>query len=148
MVLVGATFLHTTILDVDGDVAAGKRTTTVAFGVVRSAWLATALAAAAVVYHAWARFKHDGPLVPLVVTTALLVVFAAANAAIARAEKLDPVLRSAARSRASALVVQGVSAGIALWAGARDPMLLVLLVPLVVAARFYYRARFSIRYPG
>jgi 4-hydroxybenzoate polyprenyltransferase len=148
MVLVGATFLHTTILDVDGDVAAGKRTTTVAFGVVRSAWLATALAAAAVVYHAWARFKHDGPLVPLVVTTALLVVFAAANAAIARAEKLDPVLRSAARSRASAIVVQGVSAGIALWAGVRDPMLLVLLVPLVVAARFSYRARFSIRYPG
>lgn len=148
MILVGATFLHTTILDVDGDIAAGKRTTTVAFGVVRSAWLATALAAVAAAYHARAYFKHDGPPVPLAVTALLLVVFAVANAAIVRAEKLDPIARSTARARTSAVVVQSVSGVIALWAGLRDPMLLVLFVPLVIAARFYYRARFSIRYPG
>lgn len=148
MLLVGATFLHTTILDVDGDVAAGKRTTTVAVGVLRSAWLATSLAALTAANLVWAYFRKDGPLVPAAVAVLAFGLFAAAHVMIARAEKLEPIARSAARTRASARAVQVITAVIALWAGVRDPMLLLLFVPLVVAARFYYRARFSIRYPG
>jgi hypothetical protein len=44
--------------------------------------------------------------------------------------------------------VQGITVAIALWACARDPVLLALFVPLAIAARFYYKARFGIRYPG
>ncbi|HXV13513.1 MAG TPA: UbiA family prenyltransferase [Candidatus Krumholzibacteria bacterium] len=148
MLLVGAVFLHTTILDVDGDAAAGKRTTTVAIGVARSAHLATVLAALAAAMLGWRYFEKAGSLVAMLVAALAFVVVAIANVAVARAEKLDPALRAAARNRASARVVQSITALIALWACVRDPALLLLFVPLAVAARFYYRARFSIRYPG
>ncbi len=148
MLLVGATFLHTTILDVDGDAAAGKRTTTVAIGVQRSAQLATLFAIAAAVAEGVAFLRHQGSLVAALATTAAALVFVAANIVIARAESTEPVARAAARARASARVVQGVVALVALLASVRDPALLLLLVPLVVAARAYYRARFHMRYPG
>ncbi|MCI0453005.1 MAG: UbiA family prenyltransferase [Candidatus Latescibacteria bacterium] len=148
MLLVGAVFLHTTILDVDGDAATGKRTTTVAMGVVRSAQLATVLAVGSLATVGWRYFQRDGSLVALIVAALAFVVVAIANIAVARAERLDPVMRTAVRNRASARVVQGITVVIALWACVRDPALLLLVVPLVVAARFYYRARFSIRYPG
>jgi 1,4-dihydroxy-2-naphthoate octaprenyltransferase len=148
MLLVGATFLHTTILDVDGDAAAGKRTTTVAIGVARSAQLATVLAAMAATALAWRYFEKDGPLVSAVVTALAFVIFAAANLMLARAEKLEPEARTAVRARASALAVRAVTALVALWACMRDPALLVLFVPLVAAARAYYRVRFAIRYPA
>jgi 1,4-dihydroxy-2-naphthoate octaprenyltransferase len=148
MLLVGAIFLHTTILDVDGDAATGKRTTTVAIGVVRSAHLASVLAAAAAASQTWAYVRKDGSWATALVAGLALVVVVAANVAIMRAEKLDAAARAAAHSRASARVVQAITALIALWACVRDPALLLLFVPLAVAARFYYRARFSIRYPG
>jgi 1,4-dihydroxy-2-naphthoate octaprenyltransferase len=148
MLLVGAIFLHTTILDVDGDAATGKRTTTVAIGVVRSAHLASVLAGAAAASQTWAYVRKDGSWATALVAGLALVVVVAANVALLRAEKLDPLLRAAARSRASARVVQAITALVALWACVRDPALLLLFVPLAVAARFYYRARFSIRYPG
>ncbi len=148
MFLVGATFLHTTILDVDGDTAAGKRTTTVAFGVARSAHLATAFAAITLATSAYRAVARHGSVTAAVVAALAFVVFALAGIIIMRAEKLDPVARAAVRTRASARVVQSTSALVALWAGLRDPVLLALFVPLVFAARAYYRARFHIRYPG
>jgi 1,4-dihydroxy-2-naphthoate octaprenyltransferase len=148
MLLVGAVFLHTTILDVDGDAAAGKRTTTVKIGVMRSAQIATALAAIAAAATAWRYFGKDGSVVAAVVAALSLVFVVLGHVRLADAEKLESVARSAARVRASSLVVQSITALIALWACLRDPMLIALFVPLMVAARFYYRARFSIRYPG
>jgi len=148
MFLVGATFLHTTILDVDGDTAAGKRTTTVAFGVARSAHLATGFAAITLATTAYRAVARHGSVAAAVVAALAFALFAIASVMIARAEKLDPVSRAAVRTRVSARVVQSISALVALWAGLRDPMLLALFVPLVFAARAYYRARFHIRYPG
>jgi chlorophyll synthase len=148
MLLVGATFLHTTILDVDGDAAAGKRTTTVAIGVVRSAWLATVMSAGAAANQVWFWLQKDGAVVPALVTCAAFLLFATANVITARAEKKDAGERSKIRNRVSAIVVQGITVAIALWACARDPVLLALFVPLAVAARFYYKARFGIRYPA
>ncbi len=148
MLLVGATFLYTTILDVDGDTAARKRTTTVAIGVSLSARLATVLAAAAAANQAWVFFRKDGSAANAMVAGVALAGFAIANILIARMESVDPAARAASRARASARLVQTITALFAVWACIRDPALLMVVVPLVVAARFYYRARFSIRYPG
>ena len=148
MFLVGATFLHTTILDVDGDTAAGKRTTTVAFGVARSAHLATAFAAIAFAVAVWRAVAQHGSVLAAVITSLALAFFLFASVVVLRTERLDALSRAAARSKASARVVQSIAALVALWAGIRDPILFALFVPLVVAARYYYRARFHIRYPG
>lgn len=148
MLLVGATFLHTTILDVYGDAAAGKRTTTVAIGIARSAQLATALAAITMATAGWRYFAVDGSPVAAIVSALAFAVLASANIAMARAEKLDATARTAARARVAARTVQAITVLIALWACLRDPVLLALVVPLAVGARYYYRARFYIRYPG
>ena len=148
MLLVAATFLHTTILDVDGDAAAGKRTTTVAIGVTRSAWLATVLAAAAAAHQAWFYFRKGGSMRAAIVAALALIVFAVANLVIARAQRREPAARNASRARASSRAVQIVTTLFAVWACFRDPMLIVLFVPLALAARAYYRARFLIKYPG
>jgi 4-hydroxybenzoate polyprenyltransferase len=145
VLLVGATFLHTTILDVDGDAAAGKRTTTVALGVPRSARLATFLAAGAAALETWLCWRRGGSVGSAVVTVLALAIFVAANARVLRAEK---EARRDARAASSAKAVQGVTALVALWAVLRDPVLLFLLLPLAMAARVYYRARFGLRYPG
>ncbi len=148
MMLVGATFLHTTILDVDGDAAAGKRTTTVAIGVLRSATLATVLAAGTFAVLLYRYFERNGSWSAAIVTGLALGGVAAANVVIARAEKRDASRRTVLRARTSSRTVQGITLLIALWASLRDPMLLALIVPLIVAARYYYRARFYLRYPG
>ena len=148
MMLVGAVFLHTTILDIDGDAAAGKRTTSVAIGVVRSATLATVLAAGAFAVILYRYLEKNGPWTAAIVAGASLAIVAIANVAIVRAEKRDASRRTTSRARASSRTVQAITALIALWLCMRDPMLLVVIVPLAIAARFYYRARFYVRYPG
>ncbi len=148
MLLVAATFLHTTILDVDGDAAARKRTTSVAIGVAWSAHIATAFGALAFAACAWRYFERAGSLLGMLVTAMVLLVLVVAHVTILRADKMDETLRTASRARASSRAVQAITVVVALWACLRDPVLLGLFAPLVVAARYYYRARFYIRYPG
>ncbi len=147
MLLVGAVFLHTAIMDVDGDAAAGKRTTTVAIGAVPSAHLASALALVTMAMVLWRYFKHEGSWAPVAVASVSFITCVVACFALRRAEKQDASLKTAARARASSRSVQTITAVIALWACARDPMLLALFAPLAIAARYYYRARFYVRYP-
>ena len=147
MLLVGATFLHTAILDVDGDAAAGKRTTTVAIGIVPSAHLAAALALVALSAVLWRFFKHDGSFWSVLVAAISFVACVVACFALRRAEKQDASLTTATRARASSRTVLAITTVVALWACMRDPVLLALFVPLALAARFYYRARFYLRYP-
>jgi 4-hydroxybenzoate polyprenyltransferase len=146
--LVGATFLHTTILDVDGDAASGKRTTTVAVGVRVSAWIAVLLATGAVGDAAFSFVERGTRAFPVVVTLGGFLGFVTAALLVERALRLGPVARRAARARASSLAVQWVTAIVALTAVLRDPLMLLLLLPIVVAARAYYRARFGLAYPG
>jgi len=146
--LVGATFLHTTILDVDGDAAAGKRTTTVAVGVRVSAWVAVLFALGALGDAVFSFLERGTPAFPVLVTAGGLLGFVTGAVLIQRAMRMGTVPRRAARGRASSLVVQWVSAIVALTAVLRDPPLLLLLLPIIVAARAYYRARFGLAYPG
>lgn len=146
--LVAATFLHTTILDVDGDAAAGKRTTTVAVGVRTSAWVAVLFALGAVGDAVFSFLDRGTRLLPVLITGLGFVAFAVGAVMIERALRLGPASSRGARSRASAMVVQSVTALVAVTAVLRDPLLLLLLLPVLVAARAYYRARFGLSYPG
>ncbi|HEU4365912.1 MAG TPA: UbiA family prenyltransferase [Candidatus Krumholzibacteria bacterium] len=146
--LVGATFLHTTILDVDGDAAAGKRTTTVAAGVRVSAWIAVLFAFGAVGDAAWSFLDRGTRVFPVLITGIAFAAFVVAAVMIERALRLGPASTRGARARASSLAVQAVTALVAVTAVLRDPLMLLLLLPLLVAARAYYRARFGLSYPG
>jgi chlorophyll synthase len=149
ILLVGATFLHTTILDADGDRAAGKRTTAVAIGVIPSARLALALVAASVgvTMFAYVRGWNQSALA-VAVTIASLASFSVAYAALRRIRTEGLSERTALRARASSAAVQVATALVALAAILRDPILILLVIPMVVAARAYYRARFGVSYPG
>lgn len=147
VLLVAATFLHTTILDVDGDAAGGKRTTTVAIGVRSSARLAMIFALWAAANQLWMFLRKEGPLLPALVTGAACIAFTVAYVAIARSDR-PGANAHATRTRASSAAVQIATAVVAIGAAIRDPFLLVLFVPVLVAARFYYRARFGTSYPG
>ncbi|MDH4036022.1 MAG: UbiA family prenyltransferase [Candidatus Krumholzibacteria bacterium] len=146
--LVGATFLHTTILDVDGDAATGKRTTTVAVGVRVSAWVAVLFALGALGDAAFSFLERGTRAFPVLVTLAGFLGFVTAAIFIERAQRMGPVLMRAARARASSLAVQWMTVIVALTAVLRDPLMLLLLLPVLVAARAYYRARFGLAYPG
>jgi 4-hydroxybenzoate polyprenyltransferase len=146
--LVGATFLHTTILDVDGDAAAGKRTTTVVVGVRVSAWVAVLFAAGALGDAAVSFLERGTRAFPVLVTLAGFLGFVTAAFLIERALRMEPAARRTARARASSLAVQWVTVIVALTAVLRDPIMLLLVLPIVVAARAYYRARFGLAYPG
>ncbi len=147
--LVGATFLHTTILDADGDLAAGKRTTTVAIGVIRSAEIAVALAVAALLCAVLSHARGWSPHVaPIAVTAVALASFLTAWAAMRHMRTFGLSERTAARARASSAAVQVATSLVALAAIWRDPIFILLLVPMVMAARVYYRARFGLSYPG
>lgn len=149
MLLVGATFLHTTILDVDGDAAARKRTTAVAIGVVPAARLAALLALAGAALSFLPVTRRTPPdLLPAIVITAALAVFVVALAALRRADALAVTERARQRARTSSGTVQIVTGIVAVAAVWRDPIFILLLIPLVLAARVYYRARFGVRYPG
>ncbi len=138
VLLVGATFLHTTIMDVEGDKRSGKITTSVVIGAAPSAVLAWVLAAAGLVPAlavSLARFGDRLAPMILAVSTAVFV-----HAAL-RARRSGDVA-------ASSNAVQWATVLIAIPAVIAWPVYLLLLLPLVVAARLYYRARFGVNYPG
>lgn len=139
--LVGATFLYTTILDEEGDRASGKISTTVLIGARRSADLAVALVGAGVVW-AWVVYitERGDWLAPVLMSVAQVVFTAAA----VKLRRRDP----RAKKRLSSNVVQWVTLLVTFPAAFLWPMYLILLVPLVVLSRFYYRARFGLDYPG
>jgi 4-hydroxybenzoate polyprenyltransferase len=129
VLLVASTFLHTTILDVDGDKASGKISTTVFIGQRRSANLAA-------LFH----------------LLAILSAFATANSLAVIITGLSMpaaiyALKTGARS-ASATLIQSNTLVVAGAAVFFWPIFGVILVPLVLLARFYYRRRFGIIYPG
>lgn len=146
MLLVGATFLYTTILDVDGDAAGGKRTTTVAIGVRNSARLAALLATGSLAA-AICLFLRGKPISLVLATGAAFFVFVAAAVAVELAERRDLATRVREHRRAGSFAVQTVTVLVVVLAATRDPWLLALIVPVAVAARFYYKERFELRYP-
>jgi 1,4-dihydroxy-2-naphthoate octaprenyltransferase len=149
VLLVAGTFLHTTILDVEGDAAAGKHTTTVLIGERRSALLALAFGAAAFILTVapWLRVGRI-EWVPAIVTGGSLLAFGAAYHRLSHGRDLPVATRYAIRSRTSSYAVQVPTALVALAAAWKDPTFLVLLVPLVAFAHVYNHARFGVSYPG
>lgn len=129
VLLVAATFLHTTILDAEGDRATGKKSTTVLIGTD-----ASRAAAAALHICAFALALRAGEPTAAIVTGASLPV------------TLHPVWRRTPSS--SSVVVQANTLVVALAAAVFWPTLLVVAVPLVLLSRFYHRRRFGITYPG
>ncbi|MCK5407916.1 MAG: hypothetical protein KAJ37_10690, partial [Candidatus Krumholzibacteria bacterium] len=129
VLLVASTFLHTTILDVEGDKASDKISTTVVIGERRSANLAA--------------FFHLLAILAAFATAnfiALIITGLSLPAAI-YALKTGTRPASATLIQVNTLVVAAVA--IFFW-----PVFGAILVPLVLLARFYYRRRFGIIYPG
>jgi 4-hydroxybenzoate polyprenyltransferase len=139
VLLVGATFMHTTILDIDGDRATGKITSSVMMGATASAWLALVLAALGLVWAAglwWLR----GEVLPVVLVGLSLPVYI--RSALAHSRGIPE------RDRISSLTVQATTLIVTVAAAVIEPRYLLLAVPIVVASRFYYRQRFGVGYPG
>ena len=149
VLLVAGTFLHTTILDVEGDAASGKHTTTVAIGERRSALfsLGFGLTAFALSAGPVLRGNHVDWLA-VIVTGGALLSFLYAYYRLSRSRALSVAERYAIRSRTSSYAVQVPTALVALAAAWKDPSFLVLLVPLVAFAHVYNHARFGVSYPG
>ena len=149
VLLVAGTFLHTTILDVEGDAAAGKHTTTVIIGERRSALLSLAFGTAAFVL-AVAPWLRGGraDLIHVVVTGGALLTFTLAYLKLSRARELPVAERYAIRARTSSYAVQIPTALVAAAAAWRDPVFLVLLLPLVAFSHVYHHVRFRVSYPG
>lgn len=138
VLLVGATFMHTAILDVEGDRATGKTTTAVFVGVRASHRLAIALHTLAI---AAAAAVENWPA--LAVTTAALST--TAWAALSPASKKHG---HGITPTASALVVQVNTLVVTLAAAVFWPPYAVPIVAMVVISRFYHKRRFGITYPG
>jgi 4-hydroxybenzoate polyprenyltransferase len=138
VLLVGATFLHTTILDVDGDRDSGKITTSVVVGERASAVLACGLAGAGLGPAAAVSLRIYGDKLSLMILAVCFVVFFYAAVRLYRERN----------SSASSNAVQAATVMVTIPAAISWPAYFALLVPIVVAARFYYRARFGINYPG
>ncbi|MGD8869121.1 MAG: UbiA family prenyltransferase [Gemmatimonadales bacterium] len=134
--LVGATFLHTTILDIDGDRATGKITTAVSLGARRSAVVALFLCVAGL---GAAVLRNLGWL-PVVLLGLSVPLFGAGAVAFLR--------RLGGRERLSSYTVQTATLLVTVAAAAVEPRYLVLVVPIVLASRVYYRERFGVSYPG
>jgi 4-hydroxybenzoate polyprenyltransferase len=149
VLLVAGTFLHTTILDVEGDAASGKHTTTVVIGERRSALLSVAFAVAAFALSIGPRLR-DGRVdgLAVIVTGGALLAFLGAYIRLARARELPVAERYAIRSRTSSYAVQIPTALVAFAAAWKDPTFLVLILPLVAFAYVYNHARFGVSYPG
>ena len=149
VLLVAGTFLHTTILDVEGDAAARKHTTTVIIGERRSALLSLLFGTAAFMLAAapWLRGgRIDLPAV--LVTGGALLAFTVAYYRLSRARELPVAERYAIRARTSSYAVQVPTALVAVAAAWKDPVFLVLLLPLVAFAYVYNHVRFRASYPG
>ncbi len=129
MLAVAAVFLHTTLLDVEGDRRTGKRTAAVAWGVQRARILASLCAVAAAVLAAFA-------------TAPVLLGACGALAILTVASNLAP----------QAVKSQSVSVGgtmlFALAAGLRAPIFAGGLLMLVAITRVYYAKRFALAYPA
>jgi 4-hydroxybenzoate polyprenyltransferase len=136
--LVGATFLHTTIMDVEGDKRSGKITTSVVIGTAPSAALAWALSAAGLVPALAVSFARFGDKLAPVILAAGTAIFVHAALKLRKSRK-DPVSSNAVQWATVLITIPAVVA----W-----PAYLLLMIPLVVAARLYYRARFGVNYPG
>jgi 4-hydroxybenzoate polyprenyltransferase len=149
VLLVAGTFLHTTILDVEGDAAAGKHTTTVIIGERRSSLLAVAFGTGAFVLAA-APWLSGAPvdLLSVLVTGGSLLAFVVAYYRLSHGREMSVSDRYSRRSRTSSYAVQVPTALVALAAAWKDPVFLVLLVPLVAFAYVYNHARFRVSYPG
>ena len=136
--LVGATFLHTTIMDVGGDRKSGKVTTSVVIGAAPSATLSWVLAASGLVPALAVSFARFGDkLAPMILAVCTAVFVHAAMRA-----------RRPGGDTASSNAVQWATVLVTIPAVIAWPVYLLLLLPLVVAARLYYRARFGVTYPG
>ena len=129
MLAVGAVFLHTTLLDLEGDRRTGKQSSGVRLGVQPTRIVAAVLALAACGAAVAAR-------APFLLGASLGV------AALAMLACLAP------RRCSSGTVSTGGTALFALAAGLQQPLFLLLLVLLVGATRIYYRRRFSLAYPS
>ncbi len=138
MFLVGATFLHTTILDIDGDKRSGKITTTVVIGVRRSAIAAWVLVVLGWVSAALISLPSYGNRLSLVILSLGFVVFSVAAFRIYR----DGGTQVSSNTVQAATVLVTIPAAI-VW-----PAYLFLLAPIVATARPYYKARFGLSYPG
>jgi 4-hydroxybenzoate polyprenyltransferase len=126
---VAAVFLHTTLLDLDGDRRTGKRTSGVAWGASATRRIALLLAlaccGAALVTHWW----------PAIVPSFVIVILAT-GAAIAPQ-----------RLRSGQVCIVA-SAAYAVAAGITWLPFLPVLVLLVLLTRVYYRWRFDLAYPA
>jgi 1,4-dihydroxy-2-naphthoate octaprenyltransferase len=129
VLLVAATFLHTTILDVKGDSAAGKISTSVVIGKDASLVLAAVI--------------HAGAFVLALLTGRPLAM-------IVTGVSLPITVYSLYRRSAgvSSFVIQAntfivTAAAVVLW-----PVYIGVVLPLILLSRFYHRKRFGISYPG
>jgi 1,4-dihydroxy-2-naphthoate octaprenyltransferase len=129
VLLVAATFLHTTILDFEGDRASGKKSTSVLIGVRLSAYLSTFLHAAAFA----AAFVRVAPAAMIITGVTLpLSIYA-----IARGSK-----------RTSSFIIQANTFVVTVAAATAWPLYLAVAAPLVLLSRCYHARRFGITYPG
>jgi 4-hydroxybenzoate polyprenyltransferase len=129
LLLVAATFLHTTILDVEGDKATGKLSTTVLIGINRSIALAAVL--------------HAVALTIAIVTgriTAIVVTGVSFPVIVYSLFRRDQVM--------SSFLVQTNTLVVTVAAAAAWPLYLVLVAPLILLSRYYHRRRFGFTYPG
>jgi chlorophyll synthase len=126
---VACVFLHTTLLDLEGDRRTGKRTSGVVLGVETSRRLAV-----------------------LAGVASCAAAARAGTTAVALAAALTAFLALLAWTRpfvvTSRTTVVGATAVFALVAAARFPWFLLALAVLVAATRLYYRRRFGLRYPA
>jgi 4-hydroxybenzoate polyprenyltransferase len=149
VLLVAGTFLHTTILDVEGDAAAGKHTTTVVIGERRSALLSLGFGVGAFVLSVAPKLRGGrSDWLPVIVTGGALLAFAYAYHRLIRSREMSVAERYAVRSRMSSYAVQIPTALVAIGAAWKDPTFLVLLLPLVAFTHMYNHARFGASYPG
>jgi 4-hydroxybenzoate polyprenyltransferase len=130
---VGAVFVHTTLLDAEGDRRTGKRTTGVVLGPRAARGLATVLAFGAAAASGFA--VRDAEFIGLASASFLLAVLCLANAV-------------AAHRVSSRTVCTAASAAFALAACVLWPAFALILVALTVMTRWYYRRRFSLAYPS
>lgn len=129
---VAATFMFTTIPDIDGDAAGGARTSGVALGAQGAAWLGvcflTLAAASAFVQQQWYAAPAVALAGPLYVRSAVRIHRAAD----------DPSL-----THATQVVILALSAA----AAYAMPPYVALLAVVIAWTRWYYRAFFGVRYP-
>ena len=129
VLLVASTFVHTTLLDIEGDGAVGKTSTAVFLGERAANSLALGLHLLAVV----AAGLTGGWAAPLITGLTLPVTWIAWR----RATK-----------RWSSLQIQVTTAAVTLGAIAFWPVYGLLVAPLLALSRVYYAKRFGLTYPG